>query len=120
MIKIFFITFFTAELIIAMAIILKIYQLDKAVNHWNKLIFVNKTKIRIGFMDLRFLIEEFNNSFVRFKEFIKQKKEEYLFKSLKTGIIYGSIFLLKGKYKKSILAYQVIKEIYEGFLAAED
>lgn len=120
MIKIFFITFFTAELIIAMAVILRIYQLDKAVNNWNNLILANQNKIKIGFMDLRFLIEEFNNSFVRFKEFIKQKRQEYLLKSLKTGIIYGSIFLLKGKYKKSILAYQVIKEIYEGYLATEE
>lgn len=120
MIKIFFVTFFTAELIIAISVILKIYQFDKAVNNWNSLILANQNKIKVTFMDFRFLLEEFNNSFNKFKEFIKQKRQEYLFNSLKTSIIYGSIFLLKGKYKKSILAYQVIKEIYEGFLATEE
>ena len=120
MIKIFFVTFFTAELIIAMAVILRIYKLDKAVNNWNNLILANQNKIKAGFMDFRFLLEEFNNSFIQFKEFIRQKRQEYLLKSLKTSIIYGSIFLLKGKYKKSVLAYQVIKEIYEGFLEAEE
>lgn len=120
MIKIFFVTFFIAELIIAMAVILRIYQLDKAVNRWNNLILANQYKIKIGFMDFRFLLEEFNNSFLKFKDFIRQKRQEYLFKSLKTSILYGSIFLLKGRYKKTILAYQVIKEIYEGFLEAEE
>lgn len=118
MIKIFFATFFIAELIIAIAIISKIYQLDKCVNKLNKLVVANKEQVRILFVDFRLLFEYFNKSITRIKEVIAQKRQEYLISALKTSIIYGSLFFLKGKYKKTVLAYQLIREFYEGFKEA--
>jgi len=50
---------------------------------------------------------------------IVQKREEYLINILKTSLMYGSIFMLKGKYKKSVFAFQLVKEIYEGFKEAD-
>ena len=119
MIKIFFITFFIAELIIALTVIIKIWQLDKLVNACNEMIVANKSKIVPCFADFRLLINEFNTWFAELLKFIQQKREEYSLKFLKTSLIYGSIFLLKGKYKKSVFAFQVAREIYEGIKEAD-
>lgn len=120
MLKIFFATFFIAELIIATAVISKIYKLDKCVNNWNNIILANQDNIRIGLVDIRLWLEEFSQKILELKDFIKRKREEYFIKTLKTSLIYSSFFLLRGKYQKTILAYQVIKEIYEGFIEAEE
>lgn len=118
MIKIFFITFFIAELIIALTLISKIYKLDKCVNSLNNLVLANQEQVRTLFVDFRLLFEYFNKSINKIKAIIVQKREEYILKAMKTALIYGGFFLLKGKYKKTILAYQVIKEFYEGFQEA--
>lgn len=114
MIKLFFITFFMAELIIATAIISKICKFNRYVNYWNTLFLKSKTKIRNGFIDLCLLFEDFSNDIYKIKEIIRQKRFDYLVNFLRTSIIYCGIFLLRGKYKKAILTYQVAKEIYEG------
>ena len=118
MIKIFFATFFIAELIIALAIILKIYKFNKCVNNWNNIVLANQNKIRVGLCDLRQLMEDFSNGVLWLKGLIRRKKQEYIIKILKNSLIYGGFFLLKGKYKKRILAYQLVKEIYEGIKEA--
>lgn len=118
MIKIFFITFFIAELIIALNIILRIYKINKCVNNFNNSILQNQITIQTVFSDIRFVLKEFNVGFAKLKEIIKQKQQEYSFRFLKTSIIYLAIFILRGKwlkYKKMILAYQIIKEVYEGY-----
>ena len=119
MLKIFFATFFIAELIIALTAILKIYQFDRCVNTCNDFILANRNKIQPLFIDFRLLIEDFQNGIAELKKYIKQKREEYSLQILKTSLIYGCIFLLRGKYKKSIFAFQLIKEIYEGIKEAE-
>jgi len=119
MLKIFFATFFIAELIIAIAVVVKISQLDKCVNSLNDLISGNKQKLRTGIKDFKWAVAEFINNFNKIKSLIQQKKEEYLMRILKTSLIYGCIFLLKGKYKKSVFAYQFISEIYSGLSEIE-
>jgi hypothetical protein len=119
MIKLFFATFFIAELIIALAVITKIRQFDKCVNSLNALVSDNKHKIRDGLKDFKWLLVDCVNSFNKMKSHIQRKKEEYLFSAMKTSLIYASIFLLKGKYKKSIIAYQFLSEVYSGFKEAE-
>lgn len=116
--KLFFIVFFVAELIIAITLMLKIRQFNKCVNNWNNLILKNKNKIGGYFEDVRTLIEYFSVNLIKVRELIKRKREEYLIKVAKTALIYSSIFLLKGKYKKSVLAYQFVKEVYEGIKEA--
>lgn len=118
MIKLFFITFFIAELIIFASIVLKIHKINKSVNKLNNLVLKNRLNIKVFFTDIRFIIEEFNNNFIKLKELIEQKRQEYLFRFFKTSLIYGSIFFLRGKYKKTILAYQIIREIYEAVQTA--
>lgn len=119
MIKIFFATFFIAELIIALAVITKIRQFDKCVNSLNALICENKGKLRDSLKDFKWLLVECVNGFNKVKSHIQHKKEEYLFGILKTLLIYACIFLLKGKYKKSIIAYQFLSEVYSVFKEVE-
>lgn len=119
MVKIFFVTFFIAELIIAVSVIFRIYQFDRCVNNLNRSILANQNKIRLGFIDFRLFMEEFTNGIVKITEFIRQRRQEYFYNVLKTSLVYGCIFFMKGKYKKSVLAYQLIKEIYEGFQESE-
>lgn len=119
MIKIFFATFFIAELIIATAIILKIYQFNNYINQCNTLVLANQGKIQEYFAIFRLLIKYFANNLIKINEIIKLKRQEYLLKFIETSVMYGGILLLKGKYKKTVLAYQLIKEIYEGFQESE-
>lgn len=116
MYKLFFATFFIAELIIALAVINKLHKADKCVMKFNESVCENKVKIRSYFVDIRILLDTFNKEFERFKGFIKKKRHEYLYTILKTIVAYCGIFLLKGKYKKAILAYQLATEIYESFI----
>lgn len=113
MIKLFFITFFIAELIIALTVILKIYQFDRYVINCKKAVLSSNLKIRSGFFDLRYFMQEFNTEFKNFREIINQKKQQYMFNMLKSILMYGGFFMLKGKYKKTILAYQFVKEVYD-------
>lgn len=113
MIKLFFITFFVAELIIALTVILKIYQFDRYVINCNKIVLGSKLKIRSGFFDLRYFMQEFNSEFKNIREIINRKKQQYMFNMLKSILIYGGFFMLKNKYKKAILAYQFVKEVYD-------
>ena len=115
MIKLFFLTFFIAELIIASTVIFKIYRLGKCVNALNDSVCANKIKIKTAISDVRFLIEECIDFFNETKELIRRKKEEYLIKTAKNMLIYLGILMLKGKYKKTVFVYQLASEIYEGF-----
>lgn len=121
MVKLFFITFFIAELIIAFSIIFKLYQWDKSVNRLNHLIAKNKIRIKFLFTDIRFVIEEFNKNFINLRILIKDRQQKYIMWVLKNTLIYSSVFLLRGKwrkYRKIILSYQIIKEFLEGFISA--
>lgn len=116
MYKLFFATFFIAELIIALSIINKLHKTDKCVIALNETVCANKEKIQSSFEDVRMFIATFNKEFAKFKELIRQKRHEYLYTILKTIVMYCGIFLLKGKYKKAVLAYQLATEIYESFI----
>lgn len=116
MFKLFFITFFIAELVITLWLITNIYAFDKKVRKWNEAVLASRGKIQIAFVDIRSILQEFKDGLAKLREFIEQKKEEYIFRFLKTTLMYGSIFMLRGKYKKAVLAYQMGKEIYEGFM----
>lgn len=118
MIKLFFATFFIAELIIAAAIILKIHKLNKAVNVLNSAVLESQSKLKVVFFDLRFLLEEFNSVIYNLRTYIQEKKEEYLLKALKNMIIWVGFLSLKGKYKKMVIACQFLKDVYEGIAEA--
>lgn len=116
MIKLFFLTFFIAELIIAFTVILKIYRLDKCVNALSAAVRANKFKIKTAISDVRFLIEDFTVMFNETKELIRRTKEAYMIKTAKNILVYVGILMLKGKYKKTALVYQLASEIYDGFV----
>ena len=118
MIKLFFITFFIAELIVAIAVVLKILQFDRCVISWNEMVLTKRNEIGFAFEDLRLLLETFTCDLARLKETIAQKRQDYFFKALKTGIIYYGAFMSKGKLKKALITYQIGKEIYEGLSEA--
>lgn len=115
MIKILFATFFIAELIIAFTVISKIHNLNKCVNNLNASILVNRYKIKMRINDFRLFIEDFVKNLGILSHFVRKKRREYFVSFLKNVTIYMSIFFLKGKYKKTILAYQLASEIYEGW-----
>lgn len=118
MIKIFFATFFIAELIIALAIISKIRQFDKRVRKLNTIVCDNQFKIKIFLIDIKIMLEDFSRNVQRAKGFLREKRKEYTLRAVKTITIYLSILFLKGKYKKTILGYQLIKEILAGIADA--
>lgn len=118
MLKIFFITFFLAELIIAFAIIIKIYQFDKVINSLNSVIMKNQYKIHDVLEDFRIFLQDCIKSLLEIKLILIKKRDEYMLNLMKTSLIYLSLFVLKGKYKKSVLAFQMAKEIYEGIAEA--
>lgn len=118
MIKLFFATFFIAELIIAISLIFKIYQFNKRVNILNSKIKNNKYKIEIYLSDFRIFLEAFEEKIAEYKKLIREKRDEYSFKIIKTLLIYMSIFFLKGKYKKSVIVYQFLCEVYDGIQEA--
>lgn len=118
MIKLFFVTFFIAELIIVAAVILKIYKLDKVVNSLNDAVLKSQDKIKVAFFDFRFVLEEFNSGFCNLKKIIAQKQEEYLINILKNFIVWIGFLLLKGKYKKALIACNFLKDVYEGYKEA--
>lgn len=115
MIKVFFITFFISELIIALAIIFKIRSFNKKVNQLNKIIESSQNDLKELFFDIRFLLETFNDSIQKLKNFIRQKKEEYIINISKKILIIIGFLSLKGKYKKMLIAYELGKEIYTEF-----
>lgn len=118
MIKFFFVIIFLAELIIALTVILKIWQLDKLVNNFNEIVISKKSKIAYFLCDLRELFVDFSTIISDFKLILRKKRDEYLLNFAKTLLSYSLILSLKGNYKKTFLAYQLAKEIYEGCLEA--
>lgn len=119
MIKIFITTFFIAELIITFSLLFWIWKLDKAVNNINKNLSENKENLKNIFKELQDVFSKISLKIAEIKALIKHKKEEYILQTLKTTLIYSSLFFLRGRYQKTILAYQIIREIYDGFKEAE-
>ncbi len=117
--KIFFVTFFIAELIIAIAVISRILYFDRIVNKLNAEVLRIQSEIAMGFDCMRGILEAINCAIFEFKAYIVRKKREYLITVAKKTLFYGGFLMLKGKYKKSIIAYQVLKEIYAGYKEAE-
>lgn len=111
MIKIFFITFFGAELIIATAIIMKIIQFDLRVNKWNDFVLTNRIKLDLAFVDSRLVLRTFTNNIIYFKRAFFRKRQEYLIGLAKSAFVYFSLLFAKGKYRNAVFAYQLIKEI---------
>ncbi len=114
MFKVFFATFFIAELIIALAVILRIYKLNKYVNSLNDSVLLFQNKIKTGFVETRLFFKEFNESILKLKEFILEKQEEYIIKITKKLLIYSCLLFLRGKCRNTLLAYHIGREIYEG------
>ena len=113
MFKIFFIIIFIAELIIAVALIRKIWVFDKQVRAINDFLCVCKPDIESLLSSIRVLVAELFENIQEAKELIRQKKQEYIIKTVKNVIAYAAILFLRGKYKKPIIAYQFLSEIYE-------
>lgn len=116
MYKIFFAIFFISELIIATAIILKLLQLRTCVKSFNEDVLCFQKKIEPFFIDVRLFLEDILHCVNNFKIYIIQKRREYILKALNSAIVYLVLFLLKGKYKKAVIAYLVGKDICEGLL----
>ncbi len=112
MIKLFFITFFIAELIIVTAIIIKIYKFNKQVVRLNKKILRIKENVKDIFIITREVLGFFNESIDKIKKYIKQKKDEYLIILSKKILLIIGFLSLKGKYKKMYFVYEFGKDIY--------
>lgn len=115
MIKLFFLTFFMAELIIASAIILKIHKINRKVNRLNQFFEGSKNDIIELFVDVRFLLKTFNDGVEQIRQYVQQKKQEYIIRITKKMVIFFGFLSLNNKYKKIILAYELGKEIYQEF-----
>lgn len=118
MIKFFIILIFLAEVVLALAVIAKIVQADKFVVSFDKLISSKKGLISPVFISVREFLDELYIGVTEFTNLIKQKRQDYIFAFSKTMLSYSLILLLRGKYRKMFLTYQLAKEIYEGCLEA--
>lgn len=114
-IKIFILTIFIAELIIAFALIFNMIKLSKMAQSLSKQAITQREEICASIKDFKVGLEDFVVAFNELIKSFKRKQEEYTLNMLKNTLIYGAIFLLRGKYKKALLAYTFAKEIYEGF-----
>lgn len=118
MFKFLFTIVFLSELIIAITAIVWIYRFNKQVNIWNNIVVLNKKQIQSSIIDFRLFLKLFADNLFKITELIKYKRKYYLTSILKTTFVYYGIFTLKGKYKKAVLAYQLVKEVYEGICDA--
>lgn len=105
--------FFVAELMLAFVMILNLRKYNRAIIKLNNLISVKQSSIKLFFIDLRAIFEDFVTGIENLKKIVKEKKTEYLYNIIKTSAVYLSIFSLKGKYKKAAIGIQLAKEIYE-------
>lgn len=120
MVKIFFVTFFLAELVIAIAVISKLLCADRYVKALDGAITLNRSKIKICFTDFRLLLVGFTSGLQALKETIQKKQDDYLFAIVKNSLIYSIILFSKGNLRKAILSYQLGKEIYEGLKESKE
>jgi len=80
----------------------------------DKLITANKYKIKVAMSDIRVVVEDFNKFLDNFKLILRRKQQEYIIKLSKNVIVYLSFFLLKGRYKKTVIVYQFLSEVCDG------
>ena len=112
MIKIFFITFFISELIIASAITFCILKLDKKVLNLEKSIASQQNALRSFFFDIKKFFKNFNETVSNVKQIIKQKQQKIALDLLKQMAIFCGIILLKDKYRKKFLIFNLLLDIY--------
>lgn len=109
---------FLAEIVLALAVILNLYRLDRSVIKLSKQFLCANSLIKPIFFDIREFLAELTRDINEFAVILGKKRDEYFLKSAKTLLAYLLIFSLKGKYKKTFIACQFAKEIYEGCFEA--
>ena len=109
----FIATIFIAELIIAVTLILYIVRADRAVLKLNEQAEEYKPQIKAALEGIKEGIREINDKQEIVVEYLRKKRDQWLFKMLQTVLIYLLLFLFRGKCKKAA-------SICQGLLLAKD
>ncbi len=109
----FIATIFIAELIIAVTLILYIVRADRAVLKLNEQVEEYKPQIKAALEGIKEGIREINDKQEIVVEYLRKKRDQWLFKMLQTVLIYLLLFLFRGKCKKAA-------SICQGLLLAKD
>ncbi|MBP7212323.1 hypothetical protein KBA27_05760 [bacterium] len=112
MIKIFIATFFIFEIIIAMAIIIKLYKFDKKVISLEKEVKSQREVLKALFLKLRETLVKANEKVLSVEKIARKKEREFRFGLIKQLIVFLGIFLLKDKYKKKILFLNIMIDVF--------
>lgn len=112
MIKIFIATFFIFEIIIAMAIIIKLYKFDKKVISLEKEVKSRREVLKALFLKLRETLVKANEKVLSVEKIARKKEREFRFGLIKQLIVFLGIFLLKDKYKKKILFLNIMIDVF--------
>ena len=107
----FIATIFTAELIIAGAIVCSIYKLDKKVLLLSQKVEESRPKIQAALKSLRENIGETVTAVKDICIFIEKQRERYLVKLIQNVLAILLMFMLRGKSKKYVSAIELAMAI---------
>ena len=105
-----------AELIIAVSIVSKIVDIDKKILVTNKNVTLSKINIITTIRDFRVILDDISEVFAGIFEYLERKRREYFYSTIKALSMMLLMFILKGKYKKMLLAYELISIGRETFM----
>ena|SRR5574344_576794 len=115
MIKIFIITFFILETVVALAIIFKLRDFDRKIILLEKEICSKQNGLRSFFFNLKTGLVNSNRTITIVKNAINRKREEIILGIIRQLVIFSGIFILKDKYKKKFLIINILFDIYSEF-----
>ena len=91
---------FIAELIIALTLISYIIKADNAVKKCRASLTNCHCYFEKTIKDIRFCVESFGDYYDCIMNSVKKKRRQFQINMVKNTVMYLSLFLLKGKYKK--------------------
>ncbi len=109
----FITTIFIAELIIVSTLIFYIIKADKAVIRLSKQVSEYRPQIQEVLDSIKTAVIEINDKKDLVYEYLRKKRDQWIFKTLQTVLIYFLLFLFRGKCKKAA-------KICQGLLLAKD
>lgn len=109
----FIATIFIAELIIFSTLVFYIIKADKAVIELNKQVTEYKPQIQNALNGIKEAVIEISDKKDLLYEYLRKKRDQWIFKTIQTVLIYFLLFLFRGKCKKAA-------KICQGLLLAKD
>ena len=116
----FIATIFIAEIIIALTLIALIVKADRLVLEMNQNVSIAALKVRIALLQLEEFVVVFGEKTALFFDFVRKKRDKYIFKILNTLLFSFILFILRSKCKKIsriCKGVNIAKSLIDSFLA---